>query len=192
MINCLMIMTGLPGTGKTTLVDKIFPYLDNYILISQNEIRRDMGIKKMPKTQDAVIRKIDVLTANLLNQNKNVLIDSAHTPSSRRQQLYGVASCCEAKVITLECVCSEKEAKRRIRPRPKSDGLISDPNNPDVYDKLLQRWEGIQEYDFKHAGQDHVSHIIFDSEKKQFYKKIISKGMGEYVNKIKKIILENS
>jgi len=185
----VIMMAGLPGTGKTYVAEKLSKNLKNYSLFSQNQIRRDLKMKKMPKTQEDILRKIDRLTMNALISGKGVIFDSVNRYSFRRQQIYGIASGCGTNAIILECVCSEKEAKKRIRKRPKGDGLISDPCNPKVYDKLARLWENI-EYDFKYPGTDFVSYIIFDTQKLELKKEKISVGRGLFINKIEKILLE--
>ena len=165
----LILICGLPSVGKTTLAEKISKKLKQYSLISQNEIRREMGIKKMPKNQEKVLRTIDRLTASFLLNNRGVIFESVNRYSFRRHQVYGVASGCGCRVITLEIVCSEETAKKRIVQRPKVDKLLSDPTDPAVYDRLKALWENI-EIDFKYPGEDHVAYIRFDSEKKQLQK----------------------
>jgi len=185
----LIVMTGFPGTGKTMTAKKLCQNFDNYILISQNDIRRQQGINKMHKTQEETLRKIDRLTRKYLDERKGVIFDSVNRHLFRRHQMYGIASCCGKKVLTLECVCSEEEAKKRIKGRPKGDNLISDPTNPKVYDKTAKFWEPVIK-DFEYPGEDHVSYIIFDTERLKLKKKKISAGTYPFINKIEKILLE--
>ena len=190
MENSLIILAGLPGTGKTTIAKKIYENLENYILISQNEIRRRLGIKRMPKTQETTLREIDRYCAEELNKGKGVIIDSVNRYLFRRHQLYGIASCCGKKVLTLEVVCSEETAKNRIKNRLViSDGLISDPNNPKVYDKISKLWENIS-LDFKYPGEGHVSYISYDSEKNTIKEQVISPNHKRFINKISKILIK--
>lgn len=180
----LILICGLPGTGKTTIAQKLADNLDQYVLVNQNEIRRQMGIKRMPKTQEAVLRKIDRLTATHLRDGQGVIFDSVNRHSFRRHQMYGVASGCGHRVITLEVVCSEEIAKNRIRQRPSGDGLLSDPNDPKVYDRLKALWENV-EIDFKYPGEDHVAYLQFDSDKNELKEIIPRKNMKAVTRQIK-------
>jgi len=184
----LIVMAGLPGTGKTTTTQKLYENLERYTIISQNELRRKAGMKKMRKTFDNILRQIDIETRNLLDSGQGVIVDSVNRYLFRRHQLYGVASCCRKKVLTIECVCPEKEAKKRMKDKPASDGLISDPRDTKVWDKLSNSWEDIEK-DFKYPGEEHVSYIIFDTKKNSIDKRIAQVGMKIFINKIEKILL---
>lgn len=184
----LILLCGLPGTGKSNVAKRLCRCLKGYVLIDQNAIRRNHGYKKMPKTFDPILREIDRLTANNLNSGRGVIFDSVNRRTSRRQQMYGVASCCNARVITLEIICSENIAKTRISARPKGDGFLSDPNNTEVYDRLKADSDPV-EIDFLHPGQDHVSYIQFDSERNQLVRKIIRKGTSRFINEIEKALV---
>lgn len=184
----LILLCGLPGTGKSTVAKRLCEYLKNYTLIDQNKIRRKCGYKKMPKTFDHVLREIDRLTAENLNSGRGVIFDSVNRRTSRRQQMYGVASCCNSRVVTLEIVCSEDVAKHRIATRPKGDGFLSDPNDTAVYDRLKNDSDAV-DMDFLHPGQDHVSHIQFDSEQNQLVRKIVRKGTSRFISEIEKALV---
>lgn len=188
MRNYMVLIAGLPGTGKQTSAEKLAKNLDSYVLIDQNELRRDAGMKKMPQKQDEINRKIDRMSALYLNKGKGVIILAGHRQVCRRNQLYGVASCCGKNVITLECVCSEVEAKRRMKRRPDSDGLISKPNDPRVYSRIKTLWEDIN-IDFKYPGQDFVSYIAYNTQENKIYKNKITYGAGKFIDEIERILL---
>ncbi len=188
MQNHLILLAGLPATGKQTSAEKLAKNLDNHILIDQNELRRKAGMKKMPQKQDDINRKIDRMSAAYLNSGMSVIILAGHRQIARRNQLYGIASCFGKNVVIIECICSEKEAQRRMKTRPKSDGLISKPNDPKVYHRIKSLWEDIN-IDFKFPGQDFVSYITYHSEENRVYWNKVAKGMDSFIEKIEKILL---
>lgn len=185
----LIVIAGLPGTGKTVTTKKLCQYLGGYTYISQNELRRKAGMKKMPKTFDNILRQIDIEARNLLDNGQGVIVDSVNRYLFRRHQLYGVASCCKKKVITIECVCSEEEAKKRMRNKPASDGLVSDPRDTHVWDKLANSWEDVEK-DFQYPGEEHVSYITFNTEELSVNKKVARVGMKRFINQIERILLD--
>lgn len=188
MEKLLIVVCGLPGTGKTESSKKLSEHLQSFVCISQNEVRREFGMKRMPKTQDAVLRKIDQRIAACLMSGKNVVFDSVNRYQFRRQQLYGIASCLGARVITLEMICPEKIAKQRITHRsPTPDGLLSDTNDPKVYDNMKLEWEDVM-VDFKHPGVDHVSYIKFDSHIGEMLRIIQRNGFKNFINQINLVL----
>lgn len=186
----LIVICGLPGTGKTTSAKKLSEQLSGYVLIDQNNVRREHGMKRMPKTQDAVLRDIDRRTAYYLRKGKGVIFESGNRYSFRRHQMYGVASSCGARVVTLEIVCSEKMSKKRIKSRVSGDGLLSDPTDVKVYDRLKKLWEDVM-IDFKYPGEDHVSYVQFNTETEKLIPKVVQKGMRQFLVVIGKILKEN-
>ena len=164
-MNYLIIMAGLPGTGKTTTAKKLAEKLD-YKYLSQNDVRREHGMKKMPKSQPLVQRDIDRRIHEALQGGEGIIIDAANRYGHRRHQLYGVASSLGKNVLVLECVCSEEEAKRRMRSRPKGDGLVVDAYDPKVYDIVKRGWQDIIED--LHDFSNHVSCTSYNSEENQF------------------------
>ncbi len=189
MKNYMILIAGLPGTGKQTSAERLTRNLENYVLIDQNVLRREAGMKKMPQKQDEINRKIDRMCASYLNKGSGVIVLAGHRQVCRRNQLYGVASCCGTNVVTLECVCSEVEAKRRMVTRPKSDGLISKPNDPKVYDRIKRLWEDIN-IDFRFPGQDFISYIMYNTKENRIYKNKITIGLGKFIKKIERILLK--
>lgn len=183
----LIVVCGLPGTGKTESSQKLAEHLPSLVCISQNEVRREFGMKRMPKKQDAVLREIDQRVATYLALGKNVVFDSVNRYRFRRQQLYGIASCLGAQVITLEMICSEEIAKKRMLNRPPADGLVSDASDPKVYDKMRIEWEDVM-MDFKHPGVDHVSYVQFDSCVGELLRIIQRNGSKKLISKIGRVL----
>lgn len=185
----VIMLCGLSGTGKSTIAKKLAGALSNFKIIDQNKIRRQMGYKIMPQKFDGALRKIDRLIAKHLHQGHGVIFDSVNRYSFRRQQVYGVASCCGVKVLTLEVVCPERVAKNRMVQRKKNDGLVSDPKHKKVYDKLKQEWESVST-DFIHYGSDHVNYFKYNSYLNYVMRMIQHRGSGRFIRKIEKILTE--
>lgn len=185
---CLILLAGLPCTGKTTIGRLLERELDGYELISQNEIRRLQGMREMPETQEETLRLIDRMTAKHLLDGRGVIFDSVNRYLFRRHQMYGIASGCGRRVLTLECVCSEAESKRRIAARPEGDEWLSDPRDPAVYDRLAAEWEDVL-LDFEHPGEDHVSFVSFDSENGKLDRRVVGSGAEDLLGRIEGLLV---
>lgn len=187
----LILLCGLPATGKTTVAEKLAKDLPNYVVIDQNKIRRQMGYQRMPKNRarnhDKVLRRIDRLVVENLLTGRGVIVDSVNRFTFRRLQIYGIASGCGVRGLTLEVVCPEKMAKARMMKRPNSDGFVSDPYDTKVYNRLKEEWEPV-EIDHINFGSDHFSYLLYDSHTNKTVRKIEQKGTKGFIGKIERII----
>jgi len=188
------MLTGLPGTGKSTTGKLLRDRLEGFSLISQNDVRRDFGMTKMTvvnglERQGHVLREVDVRTAKGLLNGNGSIIDAAHRFCVRRQQVYGVGSACGAHVLALECACSEETAKGRMNERPKkSDGLVVDSHKSSVYDRHASQFEKL-ELDFLDLpAVNHVSHIVFDTEKNTVDKRLVASGAENFIKEIEEVL----
>lgn len=190
----LILLCGLPAVGKTIVAEKLAEALPDYVIVDQNKIRREMGYRRMPKNKarnhDRVLRRVDRLIVENLLSGRGVIVDSVNRFTFRRLQIYGIASGCGVRGLTLEVVCPEKVAKERMAKRPNSDGLISDPSNTKVYDHLKKEWEPV-EVDHINFGSDHFSYLAYDSHTNQTARKIEQKGSKGLISKIERIITKN-
>ena len=183
----LIVICGLPGSGKTTLTKKLLAGLKDYVVIDQNEIRRKHGMKRMPKRQGHINNEINYMIAMCLSDNKGVIFDSINKMMHRRHQLYGIASSCKKRVVVIETVCSECVAKDRMRARPNSDGLLSDPNDTKVYDRSKDFWEDVH-LDYVNADISFVAYLQFNSEKNEVKKIIAQRSMSRIIKLIRTIL----
>lgn len=181
----LILMAGLPGTGKSTSAKRLTEKL-GYHFISQNDVRREHGMKDMPAHQEGVLRDVDRRVFKALADGKGVILDAAHRGGHRRHQLYGIASGFGVEVAVVECVTSETEAKRRMQTRPTGDGLVVDAWDPAAYDRVAASWQDVAA-DFSDIS-NHVAHLVYNTEKNTV--EISKKGQdGAFVEDIKKALL---
>jgi len=190
----LILLCGLPGVGKTLATAKLMKELTDFVLIDQNQIRRDLKyttspviIHDDPRFKDRDIQATDKMLRYAFQTGKGVVYDSVNRLNSRRHQLYGIASSWEAQVIVLEIVCPEEISKSRIRTRPDGDGLLSDPNDPAIYDKVKIGWDSVEE-DFKDMILSHVSHIRYDSYENKLVMVIKRKESENMISQINAIL----
>ena len=125
----IVLMTGLPGTGKTTLVREVAPRTQG-ALLSKDEIRAALftpeDIEYSVK-QDDFVMEIMLEAAGFLLQNapaRKIFLDGR--TFSRRYQIDRVLKFARKLAqpwTIIECTCSEESARRRL-------DLERDPAHP--------------------------------------------------------------
>jgi predicted kinase len=137
----LIIISGLPGTGKTTLAKLVARYY-RAVNISSDAIRKKLFVKPeyTKQEKEVVYQEINRLTEEELHKGKNVVVDASfHTGEERK--IFKLAEKTATRVFVILCTVPEEEIKRRLDGRKKG---LSDANF-DVYLKMKEEFEPITE-----------------------------------------------
>ena len=160
----LIIVCGLPGTGKSTLAKELGKKL-NAVVLSTDFIRKKV-IKRPMYTEDEkkLIYKIMLTTTEfLLKSDINCILDATFFKEYLRMSAKAIAKRLRKKFIIVECVMDEDKVRKRIRRRRgHSDADF------DVYKKLRQEWENIRDEhivaDMNKSLSNVVSNVIKEIE----------------------------
>ena len=126
----LVLVGGLPGTGKTTLARALAASL-GAVVLSTDELRKnlaglDRGVQPgtppheglyTPGRVRAVYDELLRETAALLQRGETVILDASWTSEAARQAARVVAEQCVADLFELRCVTPQAAAIERIRRR---------------------------------------------------------------------------
>jgi predicted kinase len=145
----IVIMAGLPGTGKSTLAQALAARLSGRV-ISKDEVRHALFSEseiEYSTAQDDFVMQVMLSTAGWLvekNPARVVFLDGR--PFSRRYQLDLVLRACQEigqRWCILECVCSEETARKRIEEQAQAGGHIASNRDFQLYQEVKARFEPI-------------------------------------------------
>lgn len=149
----LILMAGLPGTGKTHVAQKLAESLDAVIL-SKDTVRHALfppELIEYSTAQDNFVINVLLETAAYIwskHPQKTVILDGrTFSQASQRQHVIDFAERSGQKWRIIECVCSPEIAKQRLA---KPDPIHPAGNRTQqLYDEVKARWEPI--------AHDHLS-----------------------------------
>ncbi len=168
----LIIIAGLPATGKSTLAKKLAEKI-NAVVLNTDVIRKEM-LPKPKYTEEEkrlIYNVLFLLTKYLLMNNINVILDGTFYKRSIRRKAYEIAEKLGKKIIIIECVCNEEVVKERLIKRSK-ERSISDADY-EVYKKIKSQFEKILS-----------KHIVVDTTKNVDINDIVMK-IKEYARNFK-------
>lgn len=135
----LIIMSGLPGTGKSTVAQALGQRL-SFPIFSSDAMRKelagipptehhfeplDRGIYSPDFTQRTYQALLDAARP-LLAQGRSAILDASYRRADARRQAQALAQEMGAKLFAVECVLDEETVRERLAQRLAEEGVISD------------------------------------------------------------------
>jgi len=145
----IVLMAGLPGTGKTALVRELAARTGGRVL-SKDELRHALfapdEIEYSSQQDDLCLQLMTETAGYLLRQNLARVIFLDGRPFSRRYQIDNViqaADSLHSPWRILECVCSEETARRRLEADAAASAHPAGNRNFELYLEVKSRFENI-------------------------------------------------
>lgn len=143
----IVIMAGLPGTGKSTLARALAQRLSGAVL-DKDAIRAALfqpAHVEYSVAQDDFCQEIMLQTAGYLltkDSELHVLLDG-RTFSRQYQRTRVIEFCSQvgATWATLECVCGEQTALGRIREAAAANTHLAANRTTELYREIRKAWE---------------------------------------------------
>ncbi len=145
----IVIMAGLPGTGKSTVARALAQRLPGVVL-DKDSIRASLfqpAHVEYSQSQDDFCQEIMLQTAAYLitkDAELYVLLDG-RTFSRRYQRERVIEFCSQVGTTwaTLECVCSEATALGRLAEAVAANSHLAANRTPELYREIRKAWEPI-------------------------------------------------
>jgi predicted kinase len=145
----IVLMAGLPGTGKTALARELAALASGRVL-SKDEIRHALfspnEIQYSSRQDDFCLQVMLETAGQLLHRDRDRTIFLDGRTFSRRYQIDNVitaASALHQSWHILECVCSEEIAKQRIEEQCASESHPASNRDFQLYLEVKSRFEAI-------------------------------------------------
>lgn len=137
----LILISGLPGTGKTTLA-KAYAVRYGALHLNSDLIRRELGLMGhySPEDKKRVYDALLEFAHRALQTGREVVVDSTFYKEAIREPFRRVAAECAARLFWVEVRAGEQTIRERLQtPRPDSEADFA------VFEKIRNEYEPLQE-----------------------------------------------
>ena len=132
----LIIVRGLPGTGKSTVANLLSQLIDKSVVLRTDEVRKKL-ISKPTYTHEekSLVYKVTLIIAEYLARlGYNIILDGTFF----KKEYIELAKKSAKKVIVVECQCKDETAISRLS---RGERFSSDALKPEIFYKVKKEYE---------------------------------------------------
>jgi uncharacterized protein len=159
---CLVLVGGLPGTGKSELARRLAPAA-NFAVIRSDVVRKELAGLPAQETSSPELRPplyaaewSERTYAECLHraeedlfEGRRVIVDATFREEKKRRMFFDAARQCSVPCIMLQCQARPETVRQRLQNR---HGDASDADWA-IYQKFVEQWETSDE----HSGQTYLA-----------------------------------
>lgn len=120
----LLIVCGLPGTGKTTIAKRIAKELRAGYLSTDRIRKKLIKQRKYSENEKTVVyREMFDIAEQRLKNKKSLVLDGTFYKDEFREKARAIAKKYRTRYFMIECVLNENELERRIKKRNKKESV---------------------------------------------------------------------
>jgi predicted kinase len=136
----LIIVTGLPGAGKTTFAEALAGAIQARHFNS-DKVRDALGKRGQydEATKEAIYNEMEKLTQAALSRKESVVLDATFYKESLRRPYVLLAGECDAHLFWIEVKASEASIRRRVEEKRRYSEA-----DFEVYLQIKRIWEPMQ------------------------------------------------
>lgn len=143
----LILVCGLPGTGKTTIAKYIADKTGSFVF-NTDTVRKELFDKPKytEKEKELIYNLLFEMAEKFLRSAKNVVLDGTFYKKELRARVRKMAESMKSDFHLVEVVCNERILKERMGKRKKE----KTPSDADfgIYRKIRKEYEPIREKHF--------------------------------------------
>jgi len=139
----LILMSGLPGSGKSYLSERIVQQLPA-VIVESDRVRKVLFPHPTYEAEESatVHRACHELTGRLLRKGVRVILDATNLVEFQREWLYSLAERSGARLLVVHTVAPEEVIRQRLE-RRKTNGDSTSDADWQVYLRMSKREQGI-------------------------------------------------
>jgi len=123
----LIVVSGLPGTGKTYLCSKLAERLP-FVILESDALRKSLFAAPSYSARESfqLFRAVHRLINRLLEKGISLILDATNLSERNREYLYSIADRLDVKLVLVRVEASPEVVRQRLEERKEGSGSNSD------------------------------------------------------------------